>query len=416
MIGMTRRQSLGALGGFLGLALDGTAFVRPAKARSVILVWLGGGASQFETWDPKVGRETGGPTKDVATNVPGLRIAEHLSETAKVMDKISVIRSMTGKEGDHDRGTYYCQTGYVPGPFLHPSVGSIVARETGDPDADLPSFVALSITPVVGQGFLPAEFAPLRVRPGQPIPDVAPPKDLGAEAFRRRLDLIRTSDAAFRRDFDAPEADAHWTAVDRADRLMRSPLLKAFDYRKEPADLIRSYGADQNGVNGHFYGAGCLIARRLVESGVRFVEVSVQNLWDHHKGLFDSAPKALRFLDLGLSGLIRDLAQRGLLESTLVVCMGEFGRTPAINKDGGRDHYPKAWSLALAGGGVQGGRVVGATDRDGIEVADRPVRIPDLLATVYACLGIDPEKKIRNPAGARHALTDHGSPVRELLG
>ncbi|HYE97906.1 MAG TPA: DUF1501 domain-containing protein [Planctomycetota bacterium] len=412
---MTRRQSLGALGGFLGLALGRPAFARTASARSVILVWLGGGPSQFETWDPKVGRESGGPTRDVATNVPGVRIAEHLAETAKVMDKISIIRSMTGKEGDHDRGTYYAQTGYVPGPFVHPSVGSIVAREMGDPASDLPGYVALSITPVPGQGFLPAEFAPLRVRPGQPIPNVGPPRGFDPEAFRARLQLIRASDAAFRRDFGAEEATAHWTGVERADRLMRSPLLKAFDYRQEPVELVRSYGADLKNTNGHFYGPGCLIARRLVESGVRFVQVSVQNLWDHHKGLFDHAPGALRLFDLALSGLVRDLDRRGLLESTLVVCMGEFGRTPRINPDGGRDHYPKAWSLALAGGGIRGGRVIGSTDRDGVEVTDRPVTVPDVLATLYACLGIDPGKKIKNPVGARHALTDHGTPVRELL-
>jgi hypothetical protein len=420
--GVTRRQALGyGLGGFLGFALArqgaSMAPLLPAggKAKSAIVIWLGGGASQFETWDPKVGRDTGGPTKDIETAVPGLRISEHLPKTARVMDKISIIRSMTGKEGDHDRGTYYCQTGYVPGPMIHPALGSMVAKEVGDPNAQLPNFVALSIFNVNGAGFLPAEFAPFKVRPGMPIPNAAYPKGLTAEAFRRRLDLIRSQDEEFLRDYACAESQIHGVGYEKADRLVHSPLIKAFDYKKEDSKLIKAYGADAPNANGHFYGQACLIARRLVESGVKFVQISVDILWDHHKDIFNTMPGPTALLDSGLSGLISDLSDRGLLDSTLVLCMGEFGRTPKINKDNGRDHYPRAWSLAMAGGGIQGGRVVGATDADGVEVTKDPVRIPDLLATVYTCLGVDHTKRIPTPIGARHQIADKGTPVKDLL-
>ena len=414
----TRRQALGyGLGGLLGLA--GAPLLRsqdrPGKAQSVIVIWLGGGASQFETWDPKVGRDTGGPTRDIPTSVPGVRISEHLPRTAQVMDKISIIRSMTGKEGDHDRATYFCQTGHVPGPFTHPALGSVVAKEIGNANSELPNFVALSIFPVNGAGFLPAQYAPFKVRPGTPIPNVGYPRGLTGDRFRERLDLIRRQDQEFLEERGAPEGEIHRVGYDKADRLIHSPLIKAFDYRKEDPRIVKSYGADVD-AQGHYYGPGCLIARRLVEAGVKFVQVSVDILWDHHKDIFTTIPKPLAFLDGALSGLVRDLDNRGMLESTLVLCMGEFGRTPKINKDAGRDHYPRAWSLALAGGGIQGGRVVGASDADGVDVKDRPVRIPDLLATVYTCLGVDPAKKVPTPmAGVKLHLTDQGTPVKELL-
>ena len=419
---VTRRQALGAgLGGFLGLAMSRHGSTLPSllpsggKAKSVIVIWLGGGLSQFETWDPKVGRDTGGPTKDLETAVPGLRIAEHLPKTARVMDKISLIRSMTGKEGDHDRATYYCQTGYVPGPVIHPALGSMVAKEIGDPGAELPNFVGLSISNMNGPGFLPPEYAPLKVRPGTPIPNAAYPEGLKAEAFHRRMELIRKQDAEFLRDTASGESEIHGVGYDKADRLIHSPLIKAFDYKKESAKVIKAYDADAPDTQGHYYGQACLIARRLVESGVKFVQVNVGIIWDHHKDIFTHLPRAASLLDSGLSGLIADLSDRGMLDSTLVLCMGEFGRTPKINKDNGRDHYPRCWSLAVAGGGIQGGRVIGASDVDGVEVAKDPVRIPDLLATVYACLGVDPAKKIATPIGARHQITDKGTPVKDLL-
>ena len=425
--GLTRRQALGfGMGGFLGFALQRQeaafgdlsfpAFLPAAgKAKSVIVFWLGGGCSQFETWDPKVGRETGGPTKDIETNVSGVRIAEYLPKTARVMDKIAIIRSMTGKEGDHDRGSYYCQTGYVPGPMIHPSLGSMVAKEIGDPKADLPNFISLSIKDVNGSGILSPDYSPLKVRPGTPIPNAAVPKGVDPEEFDSRVELIRKQDEGFRKEYDCPEADVHGVGYTKANRLIHSPLLKAFDYRKESAAMIKSYGADDENTQGHFYGQGALIARRLVESGVKFVQVAADIIWDHHKDLWTQLPRGTRFLDPGIAGLLTDLDNRGMLDSTLVLCMGEFGRTPKINKDNGRDHYPRAWSVMMAGGGIQGGRVIGATDADGVEVVKDPVRIPDLLATIYTCLGIDHEKKIPTPIGARLQITDKGTPVKDLL-
>lgn len=424
---LTRRQAMGfGLGGFLGYALrrqeealghlSFPAFLPGAgKAKSVIVFWLGGGASQFESWDPKVGRETGGPTKDIETNVRGVRISEHFPRTARVMDRIALIRSMTGKEGDHDRGTYYCQTGYVPGAMVHPALGSMVAKEIGDPNADLPNFVSLSIQNVNGTGFLPAEYSPLKVRPGTPIPNATIPKGIAPGGFRGRMELIRRQNEEFQKEFACPEAAVHGVGYDKADRLIHSPLLQAFDYRKEPAAMIKAYGADAPNTQGHYYGQGALIARRLVESGVKFAQISVDILWDHHKDIFATFPRASAYLDVALSGLIADLSDRGMLESTLVLCMGEFGRTPRINADNGRDHYPRCWSLMMAGGGIQGGRVIGASDADGVDVAEDPVRVPDLLATIYTCLGVDPARKVPTPIGARLQITDKGTPIRDLL-
>ncbi len=421
--GISRRKLLGAgAGGFLGFAAarqtdvfgaprldwlmpqDGT---RAAAAKACIVIWLAGGPSHIDTFDPKEGRETGGPTKGIDTNVQGIQLSENLPTMAKVMDKMAVVRGMTSREGSHERGRYLMHTGYVPGPVVHPSVGSIVAQEIGDKALDLPNFIAVG-SPTEGAGFLDPQFSPFVVNnPGGPIQNLGYAQGVTKERFRDRMKLLEEQEKDFTREHESEETQKHKTAYDKADRLMHTPLLKAFDLTQEKPDLVKAYGDNR-------FGKGCLLARRLVEVGVRFVEVSLGG-WDTHQDNFTRVKQLCGSPDPGAGTLMKDLADRRMLDSTLVVVMGEFGRTPRINNDTGRDHYPRAWSLALAGGGIQGGRVVGSTDKDGVEVKERPVTVPELFATLYHCLGVDYSKKLPTPLGNRIVIVDNAKPVKELI-
>jgi uncharacterized protein (DUF1501 family) len=221
------------------------------------------------------------------------------------------------------------------------------------------------------------------------------------------MKLLKAQEDDFEKDHPSDEVTRHKTAYDKADRLMHTPLLEAFDLSKEKPELVQAYGDSQ-------FGKGCLLARRLVERGVACVEVSLGG-WDTHQDNFNRVAQNCKALDPGMGTLIKDLNDKGLLKNTLVLWMGEFGRTPKINPNNGRDHFPKAWSLALAGGGIQGGRVIGSTDKDGLEVKERPVTVPDLFATIYAALGVDSKKKNVSPLGRPIQLADNGVAVKELL-
>jgi hypothetical protein len=439
--GLTRRDLLrGSLGGFLGFAFArqtetfGAAmpdFLLPQDtttktAKSVIVVWLGGGPATLDLWDPKEGRETGGPTKAIETSVKGIQFADNLPTLAKEAQHLSVIRSMVSREGSHERGRYLLHTGYVPtGTVVHPSMGSISAMELGNKKLDLPNFIALGGS-TDGAGFLPPEFNPFAVdagngRPGgggggkgpAPVSDqikinnVSYPNGVDKNRFRERMKFLQEQEADFEKEHASEEVTRHKNAYEKADRLMHTPLLEAFDLGKEKPELLKAYGEGK-------FGRSCLLARRLVERGVAFIEVSLGG-WDTHQDNFNKVSANCKQLDPGLGTLIRDLHDKRMLDRTLVVCMGEFGRTPKINANNGRDHYPRAWSMMLAGGGIQGGRVIGATDKDGVEVKERPVTVPDLFATVYSSLGVDPKKKNISPLGRPIALSDNGVAVKELL-
>jgi uncharacterized protein (DUF1501 family) len=370
-----------------------------------ILVWLGGGPSQFETWDPKPGKENGGETKAISTAVSGIKIAEYWPKVAEVMKDCAIIRSLTSKEGNHERATYQLHTGRAPsGALKYPNIGSVVAQELGEAAAELPNFVSVGDT--VGPGFLGIQSAPFVVNsPGELPANVA--MQVSKERMNRRLELLKEQNAELGKVGAGEIAASQQGLYDQAARMVLSPKLKAFDLKTE-SDKVR----DAYGRNG--FGQGLLMARRLVEAGVPFIEVR-KGGWDNHNDLWKAVPRNAGEVDVGLSQLIRDLKSRGMLGSTLVVCMGEFGRTPKINNRGGRDHYPKAFSALIAGSGIKGGRAIGKTNDNGTEVAERAVSVPDLFQTFCKALKLNPATEMVTPQGRPVKIVDEGKPVNELF-
>jgi Protein of unknown function (DUF1501) len=418
-------------------ALAADAARQPRRGRSCILLWMTGGPSQIDTFDPKPGHAHGGEFKAIETAVPGIFISEHLPRLAKQMKDIAIIRSMSTKEGDHGRATFNMRTGYQQtGPIRYPTLGSLVAKELGRDDAELPNFV--SIAPVrsfnpgaFGPGFLGPKYAPLVVGEGAAIA-AAPGSDARTLSFKvqdlnlpagvdnsqadARLGLLNSMRQDFLSSHPGVGPVSHQDAYLRAVRLMHSAAAKAFDVEDEPAAVRDAYGRTA-------FGQGCLLARRLVERGVPFVEVSLSSAdagmgigWDTHQQNFESVKKLSNVLDPAWATLMDDLRKRGLLESTLIVWMGEFGRTPKINPQAGRDHFPAAWTTVLAGGGIKGGQVIGNTGADGMAAKDRPVMVPDLLATVCKGLLINPMVQNDSDVGRPIRLVDpKAKPIAEVL-
>jgi hypothetical protein len=434
---LSRRHFLGALSvgaslsGWLGKLATATA-KEPARKRACILLWMNGGPSQMDTFDLKPGHANGGPFKEIATAVPGIKISEHLPKVAERMKHVALVRSMTSKEGDHGLATFLAHTGYPSrGPIRYPAIGSVVARELGSEDAALPNFVSIapfrSFSPAAyGPGFLGPRYAPLIVGESVldgagamdadkalQVEDLALPGGIPADRFDARRALVAQMQADFVAGHPDPAAKSHQTAYERASRLMRSATAAALKLDDEPAKLRDGYGRN-------VFGQGCLLARRLVEGGVPFVEVCLGGAggvgWDTHTDNFDRVKQLSKDLDAGWSALMDDLKDRGLLDTTTIVWMGEFGRTPKINGGSGRDHFPYAWSAALAGGGIKIGQVVGKTTPDGSAVAERPVSVPSFLATVVQALGIDPETQIMSNTGRPIPVVETGTKVvKELL-
>jgi hypothetical protein len=426
-----RRTAAGAAG-VMALSWMDVVRLEAAEMRkrgmSCILLFMQGGPSQFETFDPKPGTETGGPTQAIKTKVPGIQIAHPWPRTAEVMDEIALIRSMTAREGNHQRAQYQLHTGYLPsGAIKYPSLGALVAKELGDPQFDLPHFVSIGTGALNSSGFLGAKFAPFVVQDPTELPANAElPDGVSADRLKRRLDLLKRLERGFAESGGKLLVDDHRALYDTAAQMVRSPHLKAFDLSEEREELRDAYGlgpAKSKSANGSRwapFGQGCLLARRLVQAGVTFVEVLCNNSgepinWDTHRNNFGGHDTLAGFADPGFATLIRDLKDKRMLEKTLVIWMGEFGRTPLINAKTGRDHYPQAFSVALAGGGIRGGRVVGATDATGREVVDRPVTIPDLFCTFYEALGINPRKENATGVGRSVKLVEGGAPVKELF-
>jgi hypothetical protein len=385
------------------------------QGRSLIVLWMQGGPSQFETFDPKPGTENGGPTQAIKTAVSGIEIAEGWEKTAAMMKDIAVIRSMTNKEGQHDRATYQLHTGYVPsGSVKHPSFGAALAKEIAPAEHELPAVVTIGEGrgngmggAAVGAGFLGVDYEPFHVsNPGNPPENVAPAG--GEKRYERRLGLLGKLEDEFAARGGAVVVNNHRRIYDKSSKLVLSPDIKAFDLANESQETQSLYGDSA-------FGKGCLLARRLVEAGVTFVEVRM-NGWDTHQENFDAVKRNAGSVDPGLSGLIADLKQRGQLDKTLVVWMGEFGRTPKINPRTGRDHYPRCFNALMAGGGVKGGQVIGSSTKDGAAVADRPVSVPDLFRTICRSLQIDPAKENMSPLGRPMKIVDGGEVVQELFG
>lgn len=414
--GLAAGVGLPLSGWFRTLAAD--AARHSDRKRSCILLWLNGGPATIDLWDLKPRHDNGGPFKEISTSVPGLRISEHLPRVAKHAEHLALIRSMSTKEGDHTRASHLVRTGNVPqGAIQYPSLGALVAKELHGDESDLPGYV--SIAPPGGavesltftSGFLGPRFAPLAIGADNgdiadlKVPDLARPDAVSAAAFAERLKLIEQVDRRFTSSRGGDVIAAQRAAAVQAVRMMRPEATAAFNLTDEPAKVRESYGAT-------VFGQGCLMARRLVERGVPFVEVTLGG-WDTHNQNFPAVQSLSQTLDAGFAGLLTDLKQRGLLATTTVICMGEFGRTPKINGGAGRDHWANAWSVVLGGGGIQGGQAFGKTSPDGTTVEERPVTVPDLLATVCKALGIDHLKQNNSNVNRPIRIVDRSAKILE---
>lgn len=378
------------------------------QGKACILLWMQGAPSQFETFTPKPGHPNGGDTQAISTSVPGIEIAANLPKTAEVMNELCLIRSMNSREGAHPRATYLMHTGYLPTASVkYPTLGSIVANEIGNHKAELPSFVRIGGGRFGdGAGLLGVDFDPFVMQSAaRPPENTSVPT--GKARYERRLNLLGKLEEDYAANGGAQEVADHRKVYDRAARMILSPEMKAFDLDKEPASVRKLYGESE-------FGRGCLLARRLVQAGVTFIEVSLGN-WDTHQENFERTKGLCGRLDQPLAALIQDLKSQGLLDSTLVLWTGEFGRTPRINGNQGRDHYPRAFTSMLAGGGVKGGQVIGKTDRGGDAATDKPVSVNDLLRTVCYGLGIDADKENMSNIGRPIRIVDGGQPVKEVF-
>ena len=434
---MTAGFSASSLSGWLPL-LANEAQGKLDKPRSCILLWMPGGPSQLDTFDPKPDHQNGGEFTAIETSVPGIRISEHLPRVAQMMEHMALVRSMKTKEGDHGRASYHLRTGYRPiGPIPYPTLGSLVGHEYELNRAEIPNYVSIlsnnGLNPgAFGPGFLGPQHAPLLVGGNQAIgrPDTMPEygaplevenvklrNGLTAEQARSRMNLLRFVEGRFANARPGLATESHTSAYDQAEQMMNSSAMSAFDLDDEPAQLREAYGKNR-------FGQGCLLARRLVERGVPFVEVALggpdgQNQigWDTHADNFNAVKALSGTLDPAWATLMKDLADRGLLETTTIVWMGEFGRTPNINPQTGRDHFPTAWTTVLAGGGIQGGQVYGETDESGMEVADKPVAVNQLFASIMGAMQIDHTNQNMSAIGRPIRLVEpEVEPISELLG
>ncbi len=378
-------------------------------AQSIILLWLGGGPSQLETFDPHAGTRIAAGTKSIATAVKGIELAQGFDQLAEQMGSISLIRSMVSKEGDHERGTYMMKRGYRPDPTVeHPAIGAVCCHELPVGKTEIPRHISI----LTGQwpsrgGFLGAEYDAFQA--GDPkggLPDVTSGVPGARDAARiRDLEVLERSFARGRRG--RAQATLHRETLARARVMMSSEQLKAFDVLQEPASLRTEYGDTA-------FGRGCLAARRLIEVGVRCVEVNLDG-WDSHVSNHQLQGAKVKELDPAFAALVRDLSNRKLLDRTVVLCCGEFGRTPKMNLTAGRDHWPTGFSLALAGGGIRGGLAIGQTDPEGVKDPVRPTSVEDVHATIFKALGLDPAKENIAPATGRPLKLSPGRPIRELL-
>lgn len=429
-----RRRDMLRIGGLYGLGLGLTDFFRRkalagesagAKAKSCILLWLDGGPSHLETFDlkPEAPSEVRGPFQPIATNVADVRICELLPNTARVADKLAIIRSMTSPLGEHGLGNRYLLSGYQPSPVLdYPSYGAVLAHVRGEQQV-LPPFVSIPESrPPAGAGFLGTQYDPFVTGgdPGKPdfrVRDLDFHPGVTAGRMERRREFLTRLDRVQSAVEAAPPGSN--SEFEQAYRLVMSPEAKqAFDLSKERPEVRARYGP-------RTIGQSSLLARRLVERGVPFVTVFNPG-WDTHEGLvlrlkegYAGAKVGVGLVpnfDQAFAALIGELSERGLLDETLVIAMGEFGRTPKLNTGGGRDHWPRVFSVVMAGGGVRGGQVVGASDRVGEGPAERPVTPSDLARTIYTLLGVDPDRELHTSDGRPVRVNQGGRVIQELLG
>jgi hypothetical protein len=439
LAGMNRRHFLKHVAGASALALPTLSFLQNLRAneaklkkdaKSLVILWMGGGPSQMDLWDLKPGESTAGEFKPTKSATSGIEISEILPVTAGQMQHLSIIRSLVTNEGSHDRGTVLMNTGRVPDPVVqYPAMGAVTSSLLAPKDVALPAFIGVGGTAQrIGPGFLGMAYAPFTVQnAGQPPANIKPPaglgdKDMEIERLQRRHRLFSALENEFaqetfphlkdkaEREAAGSPAQAHETIYKKAFDLTVSPLRTIFEVSKEKKEVIDAYGGMQNP-----FGMGCLLARRLVEQGVTCVEVDLGG-WDNHGNIFPTLKNNLGpKLDKGFGTLVKDLVDRGMWKNTVVLWMGEFGRTPRINQNAGRDHWARCWSVVLGGGAIKGGQVHGSTSADGTDVKEKPCSIGDLYATVYKALGLEPSTKIRDNLSRPQEIAKDGKPLVGLV-
>ncbi len=399
---------------FFGSSIRSSLFAassETAKARSCILIFLEGGPSQIDTFDPKPGAATAGSFEAIDTRLAGVKFAQHVPRLAELADKLAIVRSLTSMEGDHDRAQSLIHTGFRPNPRLqYPSLGSTVAWRQADPEIDVPAFV--SIGRKFDTSILGPQFGPFVIEDiGNPAPSLTLPEGFSEARMKRRLTALESFNGRFDKQFQSLLGNDLTQLTRRADRMRNSPVFQPYDPSVEEPELFERYGS---AINDGYMARACLTARRLVEAGVKFVEVQYGG-WDTHNDNFNQVQNLSASLDAGMSTLIDDLQERGLLQETLVVCVGEFGRTPKINGENGRDHFPDVFSALLAGGSINVGQVLGESSDDGSEIKNRPVTVPDFHATLFTAMGLDISKDYFAPDGRLLKLTENGRPITELF-
>ena len=378
------------------------------NTKSVILLWMGGGPSTIDLWDLKPDTPTGGPFKPISTSADGIQICEHLPLLSKQMHHMSIVRSMSTREADHTRGRYYMHTGFVPNPSIeHPSYGSVVSHELSKfvPELEIPAFVSVGGSSI-GPGFLGMTYAPFVVDSNGNIRDLN--GSIDQNRVMERLQMLEAIEDNFISQKRGNIAIEHKKVVDKTVKLMTSQQMDAFKVSKEPQEIRDKYGNTG-------FGRGCLMARRLVETGVPFIEVDLGG-WDNHSDIFPTLQnQKLPELDKSMSALIDDLNNRGLLDTTAIVWMGEFGRTPNINGNSGRDHWARSWSAVVGGAGFKRGVVVGETSQDGKEVVSESYSSEDLMASILKSVGISLEITFTSKNGRPMKIANSGRVIKELF-
>lgn len=415
--GMSRRHFMSHLAGAsaltgtalaMGSTLQANAETLKKNRKSAILLWMGGGPSTIDLWDLKPGSSTGGPFKPISTT-GDMQICEHLPMMAQQMDKMSIVRSMSTREADHMRGRYYMHTGYVPNPnIVHPSYGSVIAHELADsrPELEIPPFISVG-GGSEGPGFLGMAYAPFSVNSNGQVRNLN--MGITPDRLTQRMQALSMLEKGFMNENRGISATEHAKVLGKTLNLMTSEQMTAFRVDQEDDAIKERYGANS-------FGRGCLMARRLVEAGVPFVEVNLGG-WDNHQNIFTTLEnQRLPTLDRAMSALVEDLTQRGLYEDTAVIWMGEFGRTPRINGNTGRDHWARSWSVVAGGAGIKPGIAVGKTNEDGTRVEGQAYTSEDLMATICKAMGISLSTTFTSRSGRPMKIANGGKVISELMG
>ena len=413
--GMSRRHFMHHLAGASALAAPAFCLTQTLRAnaqelasrgKGAILLWMGGGPSTMDIWDLKPSAATGGPFKPIDTAAPGVQISEHMPMTAKVMDKLAIVRSMSTREADHDRGRYYMHTGYVPNPNMtHPSYGAVVSHELTPQGLEIPPFVSVGGASE-GPGFLGMSYAPFVVSSNGQVRNLD--MKVGEGRLRQRMSMLSNLEKGFNAQGRGQAAKDHAKILDKTLSLMTSSQMEAFKIQSEPQEVKDRYGTTG-------FAQGVLMARRLREVGVPFIEVDLGG-WDNHQGIFPTlADTKLPELDKAMSALVEDMSASGLLADTAVIWMGEFSRTPRINGNAGRDHWARSWSVVVGGGDIKGGQAVGATSADGTSVETDPYTSQDLMASVCKAIGISLATTFTSTSGRPMKIANSGRVIKELF-